>query len=216
MIHMETIRNIIEILKHREEQVSSSDAYLIAGLGNPGREYRHNRHNVGFMLVDRLAEISKIKLGKVQSKAIIGFGKWEQIPLLLVKPQTFMNLSGESISSLLRYYKIGVDNLLIVHDDLDLPLGTIRIRAEGGAGGQKGMASIIARLKTQSFARIRIGIGRPPGRMQAADYVLEDFLPSERVILDDVLDKTSEAIRVFLNEGIDQAMTRFNNRPKKA
>lgn len=212
---MHAIRNIMEILKNKEEQASPSDAYLIAGLGNPGREYRHNRHNVGFMLVDRLAEISRIKLGKVQSKAIVGLGDWEQKQLLLVKPQTFMNLSGESISSLLRYYKIGADNLMVVHDDLDLPLGTIRIRAEGGAGGQKGMASIIARLKTQSFARIRIGIGRPPGQMQAADYVLEDFLSSERVILDEVLDRTSEAIRVFLNEGIDQAMTRFNVKPKK-
>ncbi len=198
-----------------EQEVQTPEPFLIAGLGNPGRIYRQNRHNVGFMVVEHLAEKSGIKLGKVQSRAITGAGDWEGKKLLLVKPQTYMNLSGESISSLMKYYKILVAHLMVIHDDMDLPLGLIRIRASGGAGGQKGMTSIINCLGSQEFPRMRIGIGRPPGQMQAADYVLEDFLPGEKTILDEVKDRAIDAIRVFLTLGINQAMTQFNSQPSK-
>jgi PTH1 family peptidyl-tRNA hydrolase len=197
------------------DNAQQSGIFLIAGLGNPGRMYRLNRHNVGFMLIDHLAESAGIKLGKVQSRAITGLGDWESKRLLLVKPQTYMNLSGDAIFSLLKYYKIPKEQLMVVHDDLDLPLGTIRIRPSGGAGGQKGMASIIKRLDTQNFSRMRIGIGRPPGQMQASDYVLEDFLTGEREVLEEVLKRASEAIRVFISSSVDQAMTQFNSLPKK-
>ncbi len=202
-------------IQPKNDDTLLSEIFLIAGLGNPGRMYRLNRHNVGFMLIDHLAESAGIKLGKVQSRAITGLGDRESKRLLLVKPQTYMNLSGDAIFSLLKYYKIPINQLMVVHDDLDLPLGTIRIRSSGGAGGQKGMASIIKRLDTQNFSRMRIGIGRPPGQMQASDYVLEDFLSGERDVLEEVLKRATEAIRVFISSGIDQAMTQFNNLPKK-
>lgn len=205
----------MNILSNRAEQEAQTDFFLIAGLGNPGRAYRLNRHNVGFMLIDKLADVVGIKMGKVQSKAITGMGKLDGKQVLLVKPQTFMNLSGKSIAALLNYYRIPIDHLMVIHDDLDIPLGAIRIRAGGGAGGQKGMASIIQHLKTQTFPRMRIGIGRPPGRMQAADYVLEDFLPDEHVILEEVLEKACFAIRVFLTSGITQAMTQYNQQSQK-
>jgi peptidyl-tRNA hydrolase, PTH1 family len=184
--------------------------FLVAGLGNPGREYRHNRHNVGFMAVEHLSEKFKIPFGKVQSKAITGTGLVHDQKVLLVKPQTYMNLSGLAIGALAKYYKIAPDHMIIIHDDVDLPLGTLRLRAQGGAGGQKGMTSIIERLGTKEFPRLRLGVGRPPGHMQTADYVLEDFFPDEKEILAHVFDRVTLAVETFIIEGIRAAMTNFN------
>jgi PTH1 family peptidyl-tRNA hydrolase len=193
-----------------EEEKVWEGPFLIAGLGNPGRGYRHNRHNVGFMVLDELASHFKIPMSKVQAKAITGIGMAEGRRVILIKPQTYMNLSGTSVASLARYYKVETDHLLVIHDDIDLPLGTLRIRAQGSAGGQKGMVSIIERLGTNQFPRARLGVGRPPGRMPTADYVLEDFFPEEKDLLGRVFSRLVSAIDAFIYEGIEPAMTRFN------
>jgi PTH1 family peptidyl-tRNA hydrolase len=181
--------------------------FLIAGLGNPGRDYRRNRHNVGFMVIDQLSEYFKIPLGKVQSQAITGSGLAMDQKVLLVKPQTYMNLSGNAVNSLRKYE---IDHIMIIHDDNHIPLGTLRIRAQGGAGGQKGMSSIIERLGTNNFPRTRVGIGRPPGQMPTADYVLENFFTEENEILSLVFDRVISAMGVFIQAGIEPSMTRFN------
>lgn len=187
-----------------------SSTYLLVGLGNPGREYRDTRHNVGFQAVDRLCASFGIKLTRLQSKALIGTGLWEERKIVLAKPQTFMNLSGQAIASLLRFYKIPLSQLLVFHDDIDLPVGTVRIRPGGGSAGQRGLASTIQQLGTQDFPRLRIGVGRPPGQMQAADYVLQNFMPADQELITVVLDRAVEAARTFVRDGLDKAMNLYN------
>ena len=184
--------------------------YLVVGLGNPGRKYRANRHNVGFMIVDKLAEDLGIRMSRVQMKAIIGSGKFDNNKIFLAKPQTYMNLSGVSVASLVKFYQLHFTQILVIHDDLDLPLGTLRLRPGGGAGGQKGLASIIERLGTQEFPRLRIGIDHPPGQMDAAAYVLRDFSTEENDILAFTIDKAVGAIKISVTEGLQPAMNKFN------
>jgi peptidyl-tRNA hydrolase, PTH1 family len=184
--------------------------YLIAGFGNPGREYRNTRHNVGFRLIDSVVSEFNIKLTKVQFKAMTGTIELENARIILAKPQTFMNLSGQAVASLMRFYKIPLDKVLVAHDDIDLPLGTIRIRPGGGSGGQKGLASTIEKLGTQDFPRMRIGIGRPSGSQEAAGYVLQEFSNSDEKVLQDVLPQAVEAVKVFITAGLEAAMTRYN------
>jgi len=190
--------------------VEDNFPYLIVGLGNPGAGYRHNRHNIGFMLVDRVAERLGVKFSRLESKALLTKGEHQRRRVVLAKPQTFMNLSGQSVGGLVRFYKVPLANLLVAYDDVDLPLGTLRIRPDGGSAGQKGMSSIIDRLGTQEFPRLRLGIGRPPGRMEAADYVLQDFSPGEIELLRLTLDRAAEAALVFVAEGLEAAMNQFN------
>ncbi|MEW6242241.1 MAG: aminoacyl-tRNA hydrolase, partial [Chloroflexota bacterium] len=173
------------------------DTYLLIGLGNPGREYRDSRHNVGFMLIDRLCVRLNARGMKMQSKAIVISTTHEERRLILAKPQTYMNLSGQSVQGLAHFYKIPLTNLMILSDDIDLPYGTIRIRAQGGAGGQRGMGSVIERLGTKEFPRLRIGIGRPPGRMDPADYVLQDFSKEDMKALSEILDRAADAALEF-------------------
>ncbi len=184
--------------------------YLIVGLGNPGPRYHHNRHNVGFMVVDALADAANVPIRRVEFHALIGKGEFSDERLILAKPQTFMNNSGQAVGALVRFYKLPVDHLLVVHDDLDLPFGTLRLRPRGSAGGQRGMASIMAKLNTQDFARLRVGIGRSPGRMDPSDYVLHDFDPPEEELLPALLSSAVDAIRMFLRDGIERAMNEFN------
>ncbi len=188
----------------------STESILVVGLGNPGREYRDSRHNVGFMVVDQLAQELSVRMTRVQSRAITGSTSLEDKKLILAKPQTYMNLSGQSVASLVHFYKIPVENLLVINDDIDLPFGVLRLRPGGGSAGQKGMQSIIERLGTQQFARLRVGVGRPPGQKQSADYVLQSFSPAERDELAVILKEAAEAVRVFSLHGIDKAMTQFN------
>jgi PTH1 family peptidyl-tRNA hydrolase len=185
-------------------------------LGNPGREYRNNRHNIGFLLIDRLAERLEGAFRRVEMKALVLKTHHQNQRLILAKPQTFMNLSGQSVRSLIRYYKISQSSLLVAYDDVDLPLGVIRLRPSGGSAGQKGMQSIIERLGSQDFPRLRLGIGRPPGRMEAADYVLQDFSPSEALLLPTILDRGVAALLTFVTEGLDKAMTLYNSPPDDA
>jgi len=186
--------------------------YLIAGLGNPGPDYWDNRHNVGFMVVDKLAETADIAIRRVERRALVGKGGFAEARLVIAKPQTFMNDSGKAVAALLKFYKIPLERLLVVHDDLDLPFGTLRLRPSGGTGGQRGMESIADKLSTRDYARLRVGIGRPPGRMDPRDYVLHDFDPDEREDLPIVLATAVDAIDLFIREGIDEAMNRFNGR----
>lgn len=187
-----------------------TDTFLLVGLGNPGREYKDNRHNVGFMLIDRLCVRLNARGMKVQSKAIVITAAHEERKLILAKPQTFMNLSGQSVQGLAHFYKIPLTNLMIVSDDIDIPFGTIRIRATGGPGGQRGMASTVEHLGTKEFPRLRIGIGRPPGRMDPAAYVLQDFPKAEAQLLSEVLDHAADAALEFVVKGLNAAMNKFN------
>lgn len=184
--------------------------FLLIGLGNPGREYRDTRHNVGFMFIDRLIVRLNARGLKVQSKAVVTSAMYEDRKLILAKPQTYMNLSGQSAQGLLNFYKIPMENMLIAHDDLDIPFGTIRIRPKGGPGGQGGMASTINQLGTKDFPRLRIGIGRPPGRMDPAAFVLQDFTREEMKVLSEIIDRAADAALTFVLEGLNKAMNRYN------
>lgn len=184
--------------------------YLVVGLGNPGREYRHNRHNIGFMALDRLAERLNLSFNRVESKALVGKGEYEGRRVVMAKPQTFMNLSGSAAGALLRYYKIPIEHLIAVYDDVDLDFGVLRLRPDGGSAGQKGMQSIIERLGTQEFARLRLGIGRPPGRMDAAAYVLQDFGRAESELLPALLERAADAVLSFIKDGLVTAMNLYN------
>jgi len=186
------------------------DTFLLVGLGNPGREYKDTRHNFGFMLIDRIAVRLNARGMKVQSHAIVMTTTYEDRKLILAKPQTFMNLSGQSVQGLAHFYKVPFTNMLVLSDDLDIPFGTIRIRASGGPGGQRGMASIIEKLGTKDFPRLRLGIGRPPGRMDPAAYVLQSFSRDEMQTLSEVLDHGAEAVFAFVTHGLNKAMNEFN------
>ena len=188
----------------------TENTFLIAGLGNPGREYKDNRHNVGFMMIDRIAVRLNARGMKVQSKAIVMDARHEDKKLILAKPQTFMNLSGQSVQGLTHFYKVPLENLIILSDDLDIPFGTIRIRASGGPGGQRGLGSIIEKLGTKEIPRLRIGIGRPPGRMDPAKYVLQNFSRDEVNELSSILDRGTEAVFAFITEGLNKAMNEYN------
>jgi len=184
--------------------------YLIAGLGNPGTNYAGNRHNVGFMVLDRLANQLGGKFSRMEFKALISKAEYQGKRLILAKPQTFMNLSGQPIGALIRYYKIALNHLLVVYDDVDLPYETLRLRPAGGSAGQKGMQSVIECLGSQEIPRLRIGIGRPPGRMDASDYVLQNFAKSELEILPFALDRAMDAILDYVNDGLEIAMNKVN------
>jgi len=186
---------------------------LVIGLGNPGREFKENRHNAGFMLVDRLAVRLDARSMKVQSKAIVITSRWGDRKLILAKPQTYMNLAGMSVLGLMHFYKLPLDNLLVAHDDLDLPFGVLRIRPGGGPGGQNGVGDIIERLGTQDFARLRIGVDRPPGRMDPAHYVLQDFPSGELLALSQILDRAADSVLTWARDGLDSAMNKFNGTP---
>lgn len=193
-----------------------ADKFLIVGLGNPGREYRFNRHNAGFLVLDRLvARQQWLGFTKRQGKALITTGKLGQHDVLLAKPQTYMNLSGEAVGSLVRFYDIPLERLLVCVDDIDLPLGMLRIRPEGGSGGQGGLKSIIQHLGTEKFARLRVGIGRPPGSKTAAGYVLKDFHPDERDLMETVFDDAAAALETFITAGLNAAMNRYNSKSKE-
>jgi len=183
---------------------------IIVGLGNPGREYANNRHNAGFMVVDRLASQHNLKFSRMMNKAIVALGEIAGHKVLLVKPQTFMNLSGESVGPIAKYYKADLSDVLVIYDELDLPLGQLRMRPKGSAGGHNGMKSIIAWLGSDAFPRLRVGIGRPPGRLNPRDYVLEDFTSSELAVLTPALERAVVGVQRWLSEGPDSAMNFVN------
>ncbi len=188
----------------------AASPFLIVGLGNPGREYRDSRHNIGFKVVDNLVKNFNIGFSRRQADALVTDCRSEDEKLIFAKPQTFMNLSGKSVSTLLRYYRIDFARCLIIYDDLDLPLGSIRIRSEGGSGGHKGMKSIIDVLATNELPRMRLGIGRPAGSTDPAEYVLDTFSADEVQIVDMTLDRAVNCVVTFIRMGIDAAMNHCN------
>ncbi len=192
------------------ETQSAKERYLIVGLGNPGRRYRNNRHNAGFMALDRLAARLGVGFARLQSKALVTDAQIDGTPLLLAKPQTFMNASGQAVQGLVRFYKITAEDLLLVIDDIDLPFGNLRLRPAGGSGGHQGLRSVIAQLGHSDFPRLRIGVGRPPGNTDPADYVLRDFGKAETDSLAEVLERAVDSILAFTHLGIEHAMTEYN------
>lgn len=184
--------------------------HLIVGLGNPGSKYAENRHNVGFRCVERFASAHSLSFDRRQKRASLALGTVFERSVILAKPCTFMNRSGSAVAAIVRFYHVPLDRVLVVYDDLDLPLGTMRMRSTGGSGGHRGMRSIMSQLGGRDFARLRIGIGRPPGRMDPADYVLQDFSADEEPVVDAALEQGVAAVETWLRDGIDEAMTLYN------
>ena len=189
---------------------SSETNWLIVGLGNPGLRYEKTRHNLGFMLVDLLAREFQTAIKREECRALIGRAVIENQTVELVKPQTFMNLSGESIACFLKKPNRTTKKLIVISDDLALPLGTIRLRAKGSAGGHNGLKSMIACLKTEEFVRLRIGIEPEYQLRDVADFVLENFSKADFIKVEEVLHHSAEAIRAVINDGVEKAMARFN------
>ena len=183
---------------------------LIVGLGNPGRVYSHNRHNTGFRCINHLAKMHDIPVKQRQCQAQLGLGRIASRQVVLAKPRTFMNLSGKSVVSLMRRFQTTPGDIVIIHDDLDLTLGKIRLYSGGGSGGHKGVDSIITQLHSRDFLRIRIGIGRPLEGEDAVDYVLSDFTPEEETVIKNTISQVGEATVCLLSEGITAAMDRYN------
>lgn len=183
---------------------------LVVGLGNPGRRYHNTRHNVGWEAVDRLARRLGIAVTEEDGWALLGRATIGRKRLLLAKPQTYVNLSGTAVQDLKRRHRIKPSEILIVLDDLDLPLGRLRLRPRGSHGGHNGLRSVLEALGTDEVARLRIGIGRPPQRTDPAAHVLTPFARAEREVLDAVLDRAADAIEVSVREGLEAAMNRYN------
>ncbi len=188
---------------------------VVIGLGNPGRDYARNRHNVGFRCVNHLARKHGISLGQRNCQAQHGTGRIEGTEVVLAKPRTFMNLSGRSAGLLMRRFRAAPADLLVIHDDLDLALGKIRIYSDGGSGGHKGIESIVAAVGSRDFLRVRVGIGRPQPETDAVDYVLGDFSPSELAVVEETVVRVGEAVSCLLKEGLAAAMNRYNQSPAR-
>jgi peptidyl-tRNA hydrolase, PTH1 family len=196
-------------LKRHGAAEAPTQIKLVVGLGNPGARYARNRHNVGFMIVERFAHARHWRFARKRFNAEIAEGATDGKRVMIAKPQTFMNASGEAIGKLFAFFKIAPDDLLVVYDDLDLPLGKMRMRPHGSAGGHHGMESIIARIGTSNFPRLRVGIGRPNPDADI-DHVLGSFEGDERELMDETFARAVEAIDVWLADGIDKAMNKFN------
>ncbi len=210
-----TIQDQLQSANQAEiEILPPPQVFLIAGLGNPGREYQQTRHNAGFMFANALAEKVGITFSRMEMKAIVAKTRIEGYQVVLAKPQTYMNRSGQAVSSLVRFYKIPLNGLLVVYDDVDLPFGAVRMRPGGGAGGHNGMRSIIQSLGSQDFPRLRIGVNRPPGQMDAADYVLQDFTMVEQKELGEIFSHAIDAAMLFITQGLDMAMNNANSPDK--
>jgi PTH1 family peptidyl-tRNA hydrolase len=189
-----------------------SKKYLIVGLGNPGKKYQNTRHNFGFMVLDELANKLGTSFRRMQLQSMVTKAHIDDKLIILAKPRTFMNRSGNAVRSLANFYHIPHKNILVIFDDADLDFETIRIRKGGGSSGQKGMTSIIESLGTNEFPRMRLGLGRPPGRMETADFVLLPFSKSEQEVLPFLLDRAVDAVLTFINQDIETAMNTFNQK----
>ena len=196
------------------EEILSDDApWLVAGLGNPGKEFAGNRHNVGFMVADLLASRLGAKFGRAKrvhaevAEGRLGFGGPK---LILAKPLTFMNLSGAPVVALAQFFKVPVENVIAVHDELDVPFGQVRAKRGGGEGGHNGLRSMSKSLATKEYARVRFGIGRPPGRQEPADYVLSDFAGAERKELEFLVDRAADVVEAVVLEGVEWAQNKYH------
>ncbi|HQV70571.1 MAG TPA: aminoacyl-tRNA hydrolase [Thermoflexales bacterium] len=183
---------------------------IIAGLGNPGKEYAQTRHNAGFHALDKLAQKHGLTFTKMMSRGLVALGEIAGNKVALVKPQTFMNESGVCVGPVMKFFKSSAANLIVVYDELDIPPGSLRLRKNGGSGGHNGMKSIITHIGTQDFARLRVGIGRPPGRMDPAAFVLTPYAKSELELMQLTYGRAAESIERWMTEGIDRAMNWAN------
>lgn len=183
---------------------------MIAGLGNPGAEYAQTKHNVGFMLLDTLAKHLEAPEWKTKRDALVTETRIGAEKALLVKPLTYMNDSGRAIGPLLTWYKLRPEDLIVAHDDMDIPVGMIRIRKKGSAGGHNGMKSVLYHMQDENFPRVRIGIGRPPVGWTVIKHVLTPFSPDDRILIDEVIDRLVPAVECIVQDGVDLAMNRFN------
>jgi PTH1 family peptidyl-tRNA hydrolase len=195
---------------------ASTERWLIAGLGNPGTGYAGNRHNCGFMVADVLADRTGAPLKRDRSRARLAVGRLVCYPVTLAKPQTFMNLSGRPVAALRTFYKIPVEHIVVIHDELDIPFGAIRLKQGGGDNGHNGLRSVTAALGTRDYLRVRVGIGRPPGRMDPADFVLHDFSAAERKALPDILERCADAVEVLLQRGLAAAQNELHSDAQSA
>ena len=188
----------------------ADERWLIAGLGNPGPEYSGNRHNAGFMVADLLAERAGTRFKRDRSRAVVASGRLAGFPVTLAKPMTFMNLSGRPVAALRTFYKIPPERIVVVHDELDLPLGALRLKQGGGDNGHNGLRSVTAALGTRDYFRVRVGIGRPPGRMDPADFVLHDFSAAERKLVPELLERAADATEALMRRGLAAAQNEFH------
>lgn len=186
--------------------------YVIVGLGNPGREYEDTRHNVGFRAIDCISESYGINVNRLKHKALIGEGSIGDKKVVLAKPQTFMNSSGESVREIINWYKIPFSNCVLIYDDVDIDLGKIRVRAKGSAGTHNGMRSVVYQIQSDEFPRVRIGIGKPPERMDIVDFVLGRFLEGEKKIIGESIANAAKAAAAIVEYGVDKAMNLYNSR----
>ena len=185
---------------------------VIVGLGNPGVRYQGNRHNIGFQVADRLAKNSHIPISKKHLKAFYGRGKIDSQEVVLAKPMTFMNRSGEAVRRILDFFKLDMEDLIVVHDDLDLPFGRLRFKRRGGDGGHQGVRSIIEAMGGNTFLRLKVGVGRPPRGMEVAEYVLCNFDEMQQPHLSEIRSRAAEALVVMLLEGLEAAMNRYQKK----
>lgn len=188
----------------------AEERWLIVGLGNPGAEYAGHRHNAGFLVADLLADRVGVRLRAGKFRASVGDGRLAGRPVTIAKPMTFMNDSGGPVAALRDYYRLPVDRIVVLHDELDLPFGTIRLKKGGGDNGHNGLRSVTAALRTPDYHRLRFGIGRPPGRMDPAAYVLRDFAPPERKELPFLIDRSADAVEALLTDGLAAAQNAFH------
>jgi PTH1 family peptidyl-tRNA hydrolase len=199
--------------RSQKEKTTSPVEWLIVGLGNPGQKYVDTRHNAGWHLLGTVVRHHPhFRFDENRNKGLIARGELAGVKVALVKPQTFMNLSGEAVGPLARFYKVPPERILVAFDDMDLPTATLRLRLKGGAGGHKGMLSVIQHLGTEDFPRLRLGVGRPPGQMPAEAYLLQKFKPDEWEAMVEAYERGVEAIEVLLKHGLDEAMNQFNVR----
>ncbi|WAW15044.1 aminoacyl-tRNA hydrolase [Peptostreptococcus equinus] len=184
--------------------------YIIIGLGNPGKKYERTRHNAGFDVIDKLADKHSIKVDKIKHKALIGEGRIGNEKVVLVKPQTYMNLSGESVISLVNFYKIDLKNLIVIYDDIDLDVGKLRIRKKGSAGSHNGMKSIIKCINSQEFPRVRVGVSKPQAGRDLADFVLSRVSKEQVEDMESGFDKAVKTVEEIIDKDIDSAMNKYN------
>lgn len=187
---------------------------VIAGLGNPGKKYENTRHNMGFLTIDRIAEKNDIKVNKIKHRALVGDGFISGHKVLLVKPQTYMNLSGESLREVMNYYNVDIEDLIVIYDDFDIETGSLRIRKKGSAGSHNGMKSVIYQLRDDGFPRVRVGIGKS-GSLDWKDFVLGKVGGAESDAVSQAISNAADAVECMISEGIDIAMNKYNKKKKK-
>jgi len=190
--------------------------FVVVGLGNPGRAYANTRHNVGFDTIDLLAERNNIKINKIKFKSVYGEGTIGNEKVLLVKPQTFMNNSGITVRDIYQFYKLPIENIIVIVDDIDIPFATVRIRGKGSAGSHNGLKSIIYLLQRDDFPRVKIGIGKKQDNQDLADFVLSRFSKDDQEIIESSILTGAESVEAIIKEGLDQAMNKFNTKGNKA